>query len=221
MRRFETWVALGLVGAALAACGGNDDAGTERAAGAANTPAASAPSDGGAPATMTERDALAFVREEEKLARDVYQALAAHDRLFSNIQRSEQMHMDAVLTLLDRYGIPDPAAGAAVGAFTNPTLQQLHDALVAQGGTSRIAALTVGVEIEELDIHDIESLRSTTTRNDVLTTFDNLTRGSRNHLRAFYGQLQALGGTYTPRHLDADTFRAIIESPNESGGPGP
>lgn len=167
--------------------------------------------------STAEQDGLAFTREEEKLARDVYDALDARDATFVNIKQSEQTHMDAIGVLLTRYGLADPAAGKGVGEFTNPQLRALHDALVAQGAPSLLAALAVGVEIEELDIHDIETARLTVAHADVLATYDNLTRGSRNHLRTFYGKLVASGGSYSPKHLDESTFQAIVGSPMERG----
>ncbi len=172
---------------------------------------------GSEPLSAAETQSLTFTREEEKLARDVYQALESKDGAFTNIKSSEQTHMDAILTLLSRYGVSDPAAGKAVGAFTDQTLQKLHDDLVAQGNPSSLAALQVGVAIEELDIRDIEAARKSVTHTDVLNTFDNLTRGSRNHLRSFYGRVKALGGTYTPQYLDAATFQAIVDGPMETG----
>ena len=167
--------------------------------------------------SSSEQSSLAFLREEEKLARDVYAALATHDPMFTNIGASEQTHMDAIGTLLTRYGLADPAAGKAAGAFTNPTLQGLYDALVASGKVSYVAALAVGVEIEELDIHDIDASRVGLSHDDIATTYDNLTRGSRNHLRSFYGKLKAAGGTYSPKHLDAASFEAIVTSETERG----
>ncbi len=181
---------------ALAGCGGGGD-----------SPALSA----------SERDGLAFTREEEKLARDVYDVLNPRDAVFVSIEQSEQTHMDAVATLLARYDVADPASGRAAGEFTNPQLQALYHELVATGASSLQAALAVGVAIEELDIRDIESARSVVTHSDVLTTYDHLTRGSRNHLRTFYGRLVAAGGSYTPKYLAPSVFQAIVESPPERG----
>jgi hypothetical protein len=123
--------------------------------------------------SSSEAQSLAFTREEEKLARDVYVALGAKDPMFSNISRSEQTHMDAVLTLLSRYGLPDPAAENARGEFEDATLQKLHDDLVLRGAPSTLAALQVGVAIEELDIRDIEAARTSVTHGvlDLPTRF--------------------------------------------------
>ena len=69
---------------------------------------------------------LIFSREEERLARDLYQAFSdQYDgaRPFSKIVASEQRHFDAVGRLLTQYGIDDPAAGATAGSFSDATLQ--------------------------------------------------------------------------------------------------
>ena len=143
------------------------------------------------PLTDEEIQWLTYMREEEKLARDVY--LALYDkwnmRIFSNIAASEQKHTDAVKTLLIRYGIPDPAAGKAQGEFTNPDLQDLYDQLIQQGSVSNVEALKVGVFIEETDIDDLNAAIATTTHNDIKTVYSNLLKGSLNHLDAFESQL--------------------------------
>lgn len=105
-----------------------------------------------------EVEGLLYIREEEKLARDVY--LALYEKwglpIFQNLANSEQTHTDAVKTLLDRYDLEDPAAGKDVGVFTNPTLQGLYDQLVAEGKQSLANALRVGAAIEEIDVLDLE-----------------------------------------------------------------
>ena len=181
----------------------------------------SACSSQGADASLSasEAQALTFTMEEEKLARDVYETLENKSPVFSNIKQSEQTHMDAVETLLDRYDLSDPTSGNGTGKFRDVSLQKLYDELVREGSTSSLAALQVGVAIEELDIRDIEVARANVTHNDIANTFDNLTRGSRNHLRTFYGKVLEAGGTYTPRYLDAKTFQTIATSPMETGNP--
>ncbi len=107
--------------------------------------------------TAEEIDGLRWMREEEKLAHDVYVALGETwgIRVFENIAAAETTHGEAIKTLLDRHGIADPAAGQPVGAFTDPELQALYGDLVARGRTSLVDALTVGALIEELDISDL------------------------------------------------------------------
>jgi len=129
--------------------------------------------------------AIVFMREEEKLARDVYTVLAEAwgIQTFVNITASEQQHMDAVAGLLDAYGIPDPAATTGPGEFRDPDLQALYDDLVAKGLQSPRDALEVGVIIEETDIADLAE--RTSTDPTVQAVWDRLTAGSQNHLRAF------------------------------------
>lgn len=175
--------------------------------------------DGPSGGALSAREAadLAWMREEEKLARDVYDALDGYGQPFANVQTSEQRHFDAIGGLLDTYGLDDPAAGNGVGVFTDPDLQALHDALVARGAPSALAAFDVGCEIEELDLRDLDVAAAATTRADIQTVYGELARGSRNHLRAYYGKLVAAGGTYDPAYIDRATFDAIVTSAQESG----
>lgn len=143
---------------------------------------------------------LTYMREEEKLARDVY--LFLYDTwgspIFSKISASEQTHMAAIKTLLDRFGIPDPAAGKAAGEFFNPELQALYDDLTEQGKQSLVEALKVGVLIEETDIDDLNEAMTSTTRKAIKTVYGNLLEGSLNHLKAFVSRLAKLGVVYEP-----------------------
>ncbi len=139
--------------------------------------------------TTAQQTALAGMAEEEKMAHDVYVALAATtgDRRFTRIAASEAQHLSAVRTLLARYGIADPTAGKAEGQFTSTTMASLYTTLVAQGRGSLSAALAVGVKIEKMDIADLVTARSGVTAPDVLKVYTSLSAGSQNHLRAFGG----------------------------------
>ncbi len=217
---------LGAAVLALTGCGGGD---STVAATPASTDATSAtaiaalstqldalpPSD----LSATEASALVFMREEEKLARDVYQLLYTQwgQKVFSNIAASEQQHMDAVALLLTRYNLPDPAAATATGVFQDPHVQELFNALMAQGQTSLIAALTVGATIEDLDIQDLQTRIAATDNADIALVFNELMKGSRNHMRAFISQLTKQGVTYTPQYITQAEFDAIINSPTETG----
>ncbi len=167
-----------------------------------------------------ESAALLYMREEEKLAHDVYVTLYAQWGLplFQNISQSEQAHTDAVKALLDRYGLSDPALGD-VGVFTNPDLQALYNDLVAQGSASLADALKVGAAIEEIDILDLQEDLSLTDNADIQQIFTNLLNGSYNHLRAFVTTLNNQAGeVYQPQYLSADAYQAILSS--SAGGNG-
>ncbi len=171
-------------------------------------------------ATTEERADLTFIREEEKLAHDTYVALGAHwdQQVFMSIPQSESSHMAANGTLLDAYGIPDPITSDVANQYADPTIRALASQLLAQGLVSRDAALQVGALIEEYDIVDIESRRAHSTKPDIVATYDRLTMGSRNHLRAFHSQLISRNQTYVPQYLSQSAYDAIVGSAHESGG---
>lgn len=160
-----------------------------------------------------ESATLTWMREEEKLARDTYITLGAKfpHRTFTQIAASEQQHMDSVLRFLEKYGIPDPAL-PGVGAFANPALQALYDALVARGSASLVDALGVGGFIEETDMVDLQAAIAGTTHADIATMYANLLAGSVNHLQAFVAALAALGVRYVPQVLDQAAFDEIVAS---------
>jgi len=173
--------------------------------------------------TADEVAGILFMREEEKLARDVYQVLYAQWSvpIFDNIAGSEATHMDAVLTLIERYGLEDPVDGRAVGEFADPTLQALYDQLVEQGSASLVAALEVGAAIEEIDILDLQAHLDETERADIRGVYENLLKGSRNHLRSFSANIERRAGeAYAPQYLDEDAYQAIIGGDTERGRAG-
>lgn len=170
----------------------------------------------GAP-TREEIAGLERMREEELLARDVYVALGERwgTKVFTNISSAEQTHTDAVKALLDRHAAVDPAADHTPGTFADPELQSLYTSLVDQGNGSLVAALTVGATVEDLDLADLAA-RATTTP-DIAWVYANLSRGSRNHLRAFVEQLDRNGVDYTPSHITENEFESIISGEMERG----
>jgi len=169
-----------------------------------------------------EVESLLYVREEEKLARDTY--LTLFDvwgmDIFQTISVSEQSHMDAMLGLLDKYNVDDPAS-PEIGVFQNDFLQAKYYELVAWGEGSQADALLVGCFIEEIDLIDLAERMAGIDNRDILTVFQNLMDGSENHLRAFVGQYESLtGDTYTPLFLDQNTYQQIINADSDSGGNG-
>ncbi len=141
-----------------------------------------------ATATPELAQALTFTREEERMARDLYAAVAdLYDGAlpFSMITNSEQRHFDAVGTLLDRYGIDDPAAGSEPGTYADADLQALYDGWWADAQQSLDAAYQVGIELEQRDIADLEGMLDSDLPADVQGVLENLLQGSRNHLAAY------------------------------------
>jgi len=164
---------------------------------------------------------LIFMREEEKLAYDVY--LALYDLwglpLFQNIARSEENHTEAVKRLLDTFKIPDPADATPPGIFTDPVLQKLYDELITLGERSLADALKVGGAIEEIDILDLLKALDETDNASIQRVYENLLRGSENHLRAFTSTLlQQTGETYQPQYLDVIAYDGILANAPERGG---
>lgn len=167
-----------------------------------------------------EINSLMHMREEEKLARDVYKTLYAKwgSRVFSNISASEQNHMDAVLALIKKYNLTDPVPSDEVGVFKSEEMQKLYRQLTEQGLKSIVDAYKVGATIEDLDLYDLMKAFSFVDNEDVRAVYTNLSRGSRNHLRAFYSNIVSLGAVYVPLYLTAAEFDAVINSDMERGG---
>lgn len=169
-----------------------------------------------------EVESLLYVREEEKLARDTYLTLYDiwHTNIFQTIAGSEQNHMDAVLGLLDKYNLEDPAS-PEVGIFQNDFLQAKYNELVAWGTQSPADALLAGCAIEEIDLVDLATRLAQVDNRDIRSVFQNLTDGSENHLRAFVAQYESLtGDTYAPIYLDQNTYQQIINGTSGGGGGG-
>ena len=163
---------------------------------------------------------LSFLREEEKLARDVYlynyQLYGA--TIFSNIASSEQTHMDKVLELLELAALEDSMTSNEIGSFENEDLALLYTQLTQQSATSLEEALKVGALIEDLDIADIETMMEHTTNSALLSVYSNLVCGSKNHIRAYSRNIEATGESYTPHYISAEYYTLILSE--TSGGCG-
>lgn len=231
----KKWIVLSVLGLFLvsvpSAFAGKGNAGSSgrNAAGSGHVATPAGPQGGGLnqmlidlpaePVSEVEAEHLAFMREEEKLARDVYAGLFEiwGTPMFERISQSESRHMEAMRVLLDKYGLPDPAAVDVPGEFSDPGLQELYGELMAMGSGTLADALTVGCIIEDLDILDNAFALSESDNAGIRTAFQNLSKGSRNHLRAFFGALLQAGGTYEARSISQDEMDAIVASPRERG----
>ena len=162
-----------------------------------------------------DEQALLFMLEEEKLARDTYQFLNDYWDMvqFENIMQSEQSHMNAVETLLKAYHIPYEILEN--GKFTNEDLQTWYDKFAEEGVVDEVAALTIGATIEDLDIVDLDDHIQATSNPYIIEVFSSLQCGSRNHLRSFVQSIENLGSTYEPQFLSQEAYDAILEGSHE------
>lgn len=165
-----------------------------------------------------EKNDLLFSFEEEKMARDTYIFLNNKWGIsqFATIQNSEQSHMNAVENLLKKYNIPYQILPQ--GQFSDANLQTLYNQLTAQGSLSKNQAFQAGATIEDVDIDDLETLKQHTTNATILSVYNKLECGSRNHLRSFVAGITNLGDTYTPQFISLAEFQSIINSANEQCG---
>jgi hypothetical protein len=170
--------------------------------------------------TNEEKEGIQLMREEEKLAHDVY--IFLYDkwnmRIFSNISNAESRHFEAIGYLIDNYELEDQAKEGA-GNFNNKELQELYNSLTEKGSKSLTAALEVGALIEEVDIADLQKLLAANPDSIITGVYQNLLRGSENHLRAFTGQLENQNVKYTPTILSETAYTKIIEGSHQKGDP--
>ena len=207
MQRFTaTLMAVAVLGAPLAAMAGKHGAGRQ-AADAVST------------LDATEIADLEFMREEEKLARDVYRTLYGlwGLQVFDNISASEEVHTTQVEDMIEKYGLIDPVADDTTGVFVNQVLADLYQTLITKGGVSSLEALYVGAAIEELDMVDLQHAIDATDNVDIQRLYANLMSGSRNHLRAYVGKIEDLGIVYEAQYLTQEEVDSIVDSPVERG----
>jgi hypothetical protein len=171
------------------------------------------------PLNEQEKKDLIYLREEEKLAKDVY--LYAYSKyqndIFLNIAKSEEKHIAAVLKLYDKFGIYDNANQQS-GLYNNQELQIIYTTLIEKIDISLIEALKVGATIEDLDIKDINDLISHTSNTNLLKVYGNLVCGSRNHIRSFTNLLNENNESYTPQFITNDYYFEILNTSNENCG---
>ena len=144
-----------------------------------------------------EKADLMWMREEEKMARDVYTYFYTKYKVlvFKNIAASENAHMSAILYLINGYKLTDPALAEA-GKFSEPKIQELYNSLIAKGEVSLTEAYKVGVDIETVDIADLVKALKETDKTNITRTYTNLQNASQIHLKTFKAALTRLGITY-------------------------
>ena len=171
--------------------------------------------------SKAEKEGIQLMREEEKLAHDVYVFLYKkwNLRIFNNISNAETRHFEAVGYLIETYNLKDNAKENA-GDFKNKKLQELYNSLTEKGSESLNAALEVGALIEEVDIDDLQKLLAAHPDSVIIGVYQNLLRGSENHLRAFTGQLESRDAKYTPTVLSKTDYNRILAGTHQKGDSG-
>lgn len=169
----------------------------------------------------SEKAGILLMREEEKMARDVYQALNEKwDQMpFTHISESEIRHMAEMKTLIDKFKLEDPVQKIKDqrGIYENQLLKKLYDELTLSGLTSLEAAFRAGAKVEEVDIRDLKAEMKKSTNEEIISTYTYLIGASENHLRAFVRNLKRLSVDYIPVALSKAEFDAIIGSQHGMG----
>lgn len=141
------------------------------------------------PGELSEEEAagLIYMRQEEKVARDVYIELGQtwDMNIFTNIVSSEQSHMDAVKRMIIKYELEDPVISDEVGVFSDPVFQQMYDDFVLQGQQSPAEAILVGQAIETQDILDLTYQLTFVDNMDIIKMYNKLLDASERHLSSF------------------------------------
>ena len=175
---------------------------------------------------------LVFMREEEKLARDVYLTLGTmypNSAIFGNIDDSEQKHTMAVKAMIEKYGYEDPNTNDNIGVYTGEDygwyFKEKFDLLVSRASISELEALFVGAFIEELDmmdinqcpevivatdngIGDITQCGSIYTKNrDIKKLYSSLLDGSVNHFQGYVRNIE--------KHIGVGNYQAQVLSQDD------
>lgn len=184
-----------------------------------------------------EQSHLIFMREEEKLARDVYLTLGTmypDSDIFGKIDDSEQTHTTAVKAMIEKYGLEDPNTNDNIGAFTGEDygwyFTEKFNLLVERASISELEALYVGAFIEELDMMDInqcpmvivetdngiddvsECGKIYTDNADVINLYTSLLDGSDSHLAGYVKNIEKyIGeGNYQAQVLTQEQVDEIL-----------
>ena len=185
-----------------------------------------------------EKMHLMFMREEEKLARDVYQTLGTmypDSVIFGNIDDSEQTHTMAVKAMIEKYGYEDPNTNDNVGAYTGEDFgwyfTEKYNQLVERASISKLEALYVGAFIEELDMMDINQCPKVivetdngindvnqcgkvyTDKADIQKLYSSLLDGSDSHLEGYVANIEKIigEGNYQAQVLSQELVDAILD----------
>ncbi|MEA3512565.1 MAG: DUF2202 domain-containing protein [Campylobacterota bacterium] len=155
---------------------------------------------------------LAYMWNEEKLAKDIYLSLNelySSNTLKNIATRSEVVHEEAVEELVEKYDLnitnlidyeenysEEELNNLAQGVFAIPEIQTLYDELYSYGKVSLQSSLEVGCMVEVTDIIDLDKYivqAQDNNASDLVDTFKFLRDGSYRHYWAFDKALKNIG----------------------------
>ncbi len=160
--------------------------------------------------TEAQKYTIAFMWNEEKMAKDLYLALDSiyAQPTFENIAtRSETKHLEAVEALVQKYDLNisnttdfsggysrEALAAVAPGEFTMDEIKSLYDSLYTKAEASLQEALEVGCIVEVTDVEDLlADIETAQGADDLVLVYNFLLSGSYNHYWAFDRALKANG----------------------------
>jgi len=168
--------------------------------------------------TSDEQSFLFSLREDERVARDLYASFydLYQQDYFNRVSHAESSHMKAVENLLSFYAVDYPDSLTA-GVFADEDDQNLYNVLLSKGGDSLVIALSSAAYLEEMNVSDYSQLMPNISNENISLVVSHLLKGSRNHLRLFTRLLAKEGITYEPVVLDSVSYNEIIQTPIEKG----
>jgi len=130
---------------------------------------------------------LLYMIEEEKMARDLYDAFFEQtgNLVFDRISNSEQRHLDSLLNVAEQAGVDTSTLSVTAGTFSNAALQALYNSLLAAGDDSLEAALQAAITVEQTDIADLAGYSANPELGLLGIVYAHLEQASENHLAAF------------------------------------
>lgn len=187
--------------------------------------------------TLEQKATLAFMWDEERLARDIYLALneiTPSQTLYNIATRAETKHVESVENLIKKYDLnifnsvdftggydEEALASQNDREFITPDLTVLYDVLYTKGSQSLQDALEVGCMVEVTDINDLNrDIEIAGDALDIVTVFESLRSGSYSHYWGFDNALKAQGVSDGCCSLGDDFCKTVEEYPQSDHGSG-
>lgn len=186
--------------------------------------------------TEEQKYTLAYMWNEERLAKDIYLALntlTPSTTLYSIATNAEARHVESVLKLIEKYDLnilntTDYSGGYSAselanyesGSYSLNEISDLYNTLYAKGSASLQDALEVGCMVEVTDITDLDAdIQTAQGADDLVMVFENLKSGSYAHYWAFDTALKVSGVSEGCCVLGDTYCKTVEEYPQEISNP--